>query len=101
MLELDYRTLLESICLRVLNVWQTLTGNTKRVIITIVTCSLLGVTLLLIPSCGMTRTTVRTTGKGTTNATISVTTNNPTSVDVSTQVDSIPVRISSKRNRAR
>ena len=101
MLELDYRTLVESICSRVLNVWQTLTGNTKRIIITIVTVSLLGVTLLLIPSCGMTRTTVRTTGKGTTNATISVTTNNPTSVDVSTQVDSIPVRISSKRNRAR
>ena len=101
MLELDYRTLVESICSRVLNVWQTLTGNTKRIIVTIVTVSLLGVTLLIIPSCGMTRTTVRTTGKGTTNATISVTTNNPTSVDVSTQVDSIPVRISSKRNRAR
>ena len=84
-----------------LNVWQTLTGNTKRVIITIVTCSLLGVTLLLIPSCGITRTTVRTSGKGTTNATVSVTTNNPTSVDVSTQIDSIPVRISSKRNRVR
>lgn len=99
MLELDYKTLLESICSRVLNVWQTLTGNTKRVIVTIITCSLLGVTLLLIPSCGITRTTVRTSGKGTTNATVSVTTNNPTSVDVSTQIDSIPVRISSKRNR--
>ena len=83
-----------------LNVWQTLTGNTKRVIVTIVTLSLLGVTLLLIPSCGITRTTVRTSGKGTTNATVSVTTNNPTSVDVSTQIDSIPVKISSrKRNR--
>lgn len=100
MLELDYKTLLESICSRVLSVWQTLTGNTKRVIITIITCSLLGVTLLLIPSCGITRTTVRTSGKGTTNATVSVTTNNPTSVDVSTQIDSIPVKISSrKRNR--
>lgn len=99
MLELDYKTLLESIFSRVLNVWQTLTGNTKRVIITIITCSFLGVTLLLIPSCGITRTTVRTSGKGTTNATVSVTTNNPTSVDVSTQIDSIPVRISSKRNR--
>ena len=84
-----------------LNVWKTQTGNTKRVIITIITCSLLGVTLLLIPSCGITRTTVRTIGKGTTNATVSVTTNNPTSVDVSTQIDSIPVRISSKRNRNR
>lgn len=82
-----------------LSAWKTQTGSTKRVIITIVTCSLLGVTLLLIPSCGITRTTVRTSGKGTTNATVSVTTNNPTSVDVSTQIDSIPVRISSKRNR--
>lgn len=99
MLEFDYKTLLKWIYSQVSNVWKTLTGNTKRVIITIVTCSLLGVTLLLIPSCGITRTTVRTSGKGTTNATVSVTTNNPTSVDVSTQIDSIPVRISSKRNR--
>lgn len=82
-----------------LSVWRTLTGSTKRAIITIVTCSLLGVSLLLIPSCGITRTTVRTSGKGTTNATVSVTTNNPSSVDVSTQIDSIPVRITSKRNR--
>lgn len=81
-----------------MSVWKTLTGSTKRIIITVVMCSLLGVTLLLIPSCGITRTTVRTSGKGTTNATVSVTTNNPTSVDVSTQIDSIPVRISSKRN---
>lgn len=90
---------MEWICSQVSNVWQTLTGNTKRIIVSLVTLSLLGVTLILIPSCGITRTTVRTSGKGTTNATVSVTTNNPTSVDVSTQIDSIPVKISSKRKR--
>lgn len=99
MLKLDYKTLLELICSQVSNVWKTQTGSTKRIIVTLLICSLLGVTLLLIPSCGITRTTVRTSGKGTTNATVSVTTNNPNSVDVSTQIDSIPVRITSKRNR--
>ena len=97
MLEFDYKTLLASIFSRLLNAWKTQTGTTKRFIVTIVTCSLLGVTLLLVPSCGITRTTVRTSGKGTTNATVSVTTNNPNTVDVSTQIDSIPVRITSKR----
>lgn len=48
----------------------------------------LGVSLLCLASCGTTRTTVRTTGKGSTNATISVTTNNPTSVSVETKLDS-------------
>ena len=53
----------------------------------------------LCSSCGITRTTVRTSGKGTTNASVSVTTNNPNSVDVSTQIDSIPISITSKKNK--
>lgn len=44
--------------------------------------------LLCLQSCGTTRTIVRTSGKGSTNATISVTTNNPTSVSVETKLDS-------------
>lgn len=48
----------------------------------------LAVSLLCLASCGTTRTTVRTSGKGSTNATISVTTNNPTSVSVETKLDS-------------
>lgn len=53
----------------------------------------LAVSLLCFQSCGTTRTTVRTSGKGTTNATISVTTNNPTSVSVETRIDSTKLHI--------
>lgn len=53
--------------------------------------------LWLCTSCGVTRTTVRTNGKGTTNASISVTTNNPTSVDVRTKVDTISMNINPKK----
>lgn len=52
------------------------------------TVSVLALSLLCLASCGTTRTIVRTSGKGSTNATISVTTNNPTSVSVETQLDS-------------
>lgn len=44
--------------------------------------------IYLLSSCGTTRTVVRTQGKGTTEANISVTTNNPTSVSVETRLDS-------------
>lgn len=44
--------------------------------------------VFLLSSCGTTRTIVRTQGKGTTQARISVNTNNPTSVSVETKVDS-------------
>ena len=51
------------------------------------------VSVYLLSSCGTTRTTVRTVGKGTTNATISVTTNNPTHVSVETKIDSTHLKI--------
>ncbi len=53
----------------------------------------LALSLLCLASCGTTRTTVRTSGKGTTNATISVTTNNPTHVSVETKIDSTKLHI--------
>ena len=51
------------------------------------------VVVYLLSGCGTTRTTVRTVGKGTTNATISVTTNNPTHVSVETKIDSTRLKI--------
>lgn len=54
--------------------------------------------LLCLQSCGTTRTTVRTSGKGTTNATISVTTNNPTQVSVETKIDSTKLHINKTPN---
>lgn len=51
------------------------------------------VVVYLLSGCGTTRTTVRTVGKGTTNATISVTTNNPTRVSVETKIDSTHLKI--------
>ena len=59
-------------------------------------CPFLGACLVvvyLLSGCGTTRTTVRTVGKGTTNATISVTTNNPTQVSVETKLDSTHLKI--------
>ena len=51
------------------------------------------VVVYLLSGCGTTRTTVRTYGKGATNATISVTTNNPTHVSVETKIDSTRLKI--------
>lgn len=60
----------------------------KIALFVFMTVSAVIVSLLCLQSCGTTRTTVRTSGKGSTNATISVTTNNPTSVSVETKLDS-------------
>lgn len=76
-------------------------SSSKKVASIVVSAVAVAVLLCLFTSCGVTRTIVRTSGKGTTNASVSVTTNNPTSVDVSTQVDSIPVRISASRKTRR
>lgn len=83
-----------------LKTFQTLSSS-KKVAVIVVSAVAAAVLLCLFTSCGVTRTIVRTAGKGTTNASVSVTTNNPTSVDVSTQVDSIPVRISASRKTRR
>ncbi len=96
MSNLESAPIIQKICLYLVKTWQTLTGTKKIVSIVAVAVASVAVAICFV-SCGITRTTVRTSGKGTTNATVSVTTNNPTSVDVSTQIDSIPVRISSKR----
>lgn len=70
----------------------TLTLNKKRLLIVVLSAAVAAVALLL-TSCGTTRTVVRTQGKGTTNAQISVTTNNPTSVSVETRLDSTKLQI--------
>lgn len=51
---------------------------------------------LTLNSCGTTRTSVKTFGKGVANATIQVTTNNPTSVSVETKIDSTSLKINKK-----
>lgn len=51
---------------------------------------------LTLSSCGVTKTSVRTIGKGTANATIQVTTNNPTQVSVETKLDSTSLKINKK-----
>lgn len=53
----------------------------------------------LLSSCGTTRTIVRTQGKGSTEAHISVTTNNPTSVSVETKVDSTKLLINTPNSK--
>lgn len=83
-----------------LKTFQTLSSS-KKVAVIVVSAVAAAVLLSLFTACGVTRTIVKTSGKGTTNASVSVTTNNPTSVDVSTQVDSIPVRISASRKSRR
>lgn len=83
-----------------LKTFQTLSSS-KKVAVIVVSAVAAAVLLSLFTACGVTRTIVKTSGKGTTNASVSVTTNNPTSVDVSTQVDSIPVRISASRKTRR
>lgn len=82
-----------------LKTFQNLSSSKK--VASIIVSAVAAVLLCLFTACGVTRTIVRTAGKGTTNASVSVTTNNPTSVDVSTQVDSIPVRISASRKSRR
>lgn len=76
-------------------VWKTLETlplNRRRLFIVVV-CAAIAALSLLVASCGTTRTIVRTQGKGTTNAQISVTTNNPTSVSVETHLDSTKLQI--------
>lgn len=53
----------------------------------------------LFSSCGTTRTIVRTQGKGSTEAHISVTTNNPTSVSVETKVDSTKLLFNTQNSK--
>lgn len=65
----------------------------KRCLLIVVVCAAVAAVSLLVSSCGTTRTVVRTQGKGTTNAQISVTTNNPTSVSVETRLDSTKLQI--------
>lgn len=77
---------------QVKKIWPTLSLNRKR--LTIVVVGIVAIFLALVcVSCGVTRTTVRTNGKGTTNAQISITTNNPTSVSVETRIDSTKVSV--------
>lgn len=71
---------------------ETLPLNKRRWLIVVV-CAAVAAVSLLVSSCGTTRTVVRTQGKGTTNAQISVTTNNPTSVSVETHLDSTKLQI--------
>ena len=77
---------------KVKKILATLPLNRRRALIVILAAALASVALLL-SSCGTTRTVVRTLGKGTTNAQISVTTNNPTSVSVETHLDSTRLQI--------
>ena len=92
MYNLELKTLTEPICSILRKIWATLTLNKKRALIVVVSVAVAAVALLL-TSCGTTRTVVRTQGKGTTNAQISVTTNNPTSVSVETRLDSTKLQI--------
>lgn len=96
MSNLESAPIMSKICSYLAKKWQTLTG-TRKIVSIVAVCIASAAVAICFTSCGLTRTIVRTAGKGTTNATVSVTTNNPSTVDVSTQIDSIPVRISSKR----
>lgn len=77
---------------KVKKILETLPLSRRRLIIVVV-CAAVAALSLLVSSCGTTRTVVRTQGKGTTNAQISVTTNNPTSVSVETHLDSTKLQI--------
>lgn len=57
------------------------------------------VVVYFLSSCGSTRTIVRTMGKGSTDAQISVTTNNPTSVSVETRLDSTKLMINKQNSK--
>lgn len=92
MYNLELKTLMEAICSTLKKTLATLTLNKKRWLIVVLAAAFAAVALL-VTSCGTTRTVVRTQGKGTTNAQISVTTNNPTSVSVETRLDSTKLQI--------
>lgn len=92
MSNLELKTFMEPICSTLKKIWGTLTLSKKRLLIVVVSVAVSAVALL-VASCGTTRTVVRTQGKGTTNAQISVTTNNPTSVSVETRLDSTKLQI--------
>lgn len=92
MYNLELKALTELICSTLKKTLATLTLNKKRWLIVVLSAAIATVALLL-TSCGTTRTVVRTQGKGTTNAQISVTTNNPTSVSVETHLDSTKLQI--------
>lgn len=92
MYNLELNPLMVRICSIVKKRLATLTLNKKRLLIVILSAVFAAVALL-VTSCGTTRTVVRTQGKGTTNAQISVTTNNPTSVSVETHLDSTKLQI--------
>lgn len=70
---------------------KTLTSNKKRVLI-FVTSLLLTLTVIFCVGCGTTRAVVHTSGKGLSTGTITITTNNPTTVDVSPKLDSISIK---------
>lgn len=70
---------------------KTLTSNKKRVLI-LVTSLLLTLTAIFFVSCGPTRAVIHTSGKGVSTGTITITTNNPTSVEVSPKLDSISIK---------
>ena len=92
MYNLELKTLTELIFSTLKKILGTLTLNKKRALIIVVSAAVAAIALL-VTSCGTTRTVVRTQGKGTTNAQISVTTNNPTSVSVETRLDSTKLQI--------
>lgn len=79
------------ICAFLVNRLKTLTSNKKRILI-LVTSLLLTLTAIFCVSCGTTRAVVHTSGKGVSTGTITITTNNPTSVQVSPKLDSISIR---------
>lgn len=80
------------------NIWsslltrlKTLTSNKKRVLI-LVTSLLLTLIALFCVSCGTTRAVIHSSGKGSSSGSITITTNNPTTVDVSPKLDSISIK---------
>lgn len=81
-----------------INIWsslltrlKTLTSNKKRVLV-LVTSLLLTLIALFCVSCGTTRAVIHSSGKGSSSGTITITTNNPTTVDVSPKLDSISIK---------
>lgn len=92
MYNLELNPLMERIFSILRKTLETLTLNKKRWLIVVLSAAV-AVVALLLSSCGTTRTVVRTQGKGSTNAQISVTTNNPTSVSVETRLDSTKLQI--------
>ena len=73
--------------------WLKTLPTPAKVVSSLLLCAL--VIVYLLTSCGTTRAVVRSAGKGISRGTITITTNNPTSVEVSPKLDSIT--ISSKK----